>query len=98
MFAGLSISFSTLQDTTKTQNEISRKIWSNPIYSKTFLIYISVSTFALLGMGAFGFFFSQEGIIKEVSFGTMMLGIGNLSLLKAALEMAENHQKMNYKS
>jgi hypothetical protein len=93
MFAGLSLSFSTLQDTTKTQNEISKKVWKNPLYSKIFIICILISTFIFFGLGTFGYFISEEGVIKEVAFGTLMLGIGNISLLKAALEMAENHQK-----
>lgn len=30
VWMGLGISFSTLQDTTKTQNDFSRKIWEDP--------------------------------------------------------------------
>ena len=34
VFMGLSVSFSTLQDTRKTQNTVSRKIWQDPIKGK----------------------------------------------------------------
>ena len=38
IFMGLGISFSSLQDTSKTQNKFSKKIWENP--KKLSLIHI----------------------------------------------------------
>jgi hypothetical protein len=93
IFAGLAISFSTLQDTTKTQNEFSKKIWENPKKGKLALAVILASTLAFLFVGFFGLYAAKDGIIKEVAFGTLMLGISYISLLKSAIEMFENHRK-----
>lgn len=92
IFCGLAISFSTLQDTTKTQNDFSRKIWQDSRKGAIALSVIAGTTLFFLALGMFGFFVSREGIIKEVSFGTLMLGLGYVGLLKAAIEMHEHHR------
>lgn len=92
IFAGLAISFSTLQDTTKTQNNFSKKIWEDPKKGSRALMVIFISALAMLAFGLYGFFVAKNGIVKEVAFGTLMLGIGYLGLLKSAIEMFENHR------
>lgn len=92
IFAGLAISFSTLQDTTKTQNDFSKKIWQDPKKGKHALALISLSALAMLAFGMYGFYVSRNEIVKEVAFGLMMLGIGYVGLLKSAIEMFENHR------
>lgn len=92
IFAGLGISFSTLQDTRKTQNEISRKVWEDPKKAKLILWMMSLTALILLVAGLYGFLIAKQGIIKEVAFGTLMLGISYVGLLKAAIEMHENHR------
>ena len=92
IFCGLAISFSTLQDTSKTQNDFSKKIWQDPRKGAIALSVIAGTTLLFLALGMFGFFVSGEGIIKEVSMGTLMLGLGYVGLLKAAIEMHEHHR------
>lgn len=92
IFAGLAISFSTLQDTTKTQNDFSKRIWQDPKKGKRALALISLSALAMLAFGMYGFYVSRNEIVKEVAFGLMMLGIGYVGLLKSAIEMFENHR------
>lgn len=92
IFAGLGISFSTLQDTTKTQNNFSKKIWENPKKGRRVLIFIFIFAMAMMSFGVYGFFVAKEGIVKEVAFGTLMLGVGYIGLLKSAIEMYENHR------
>lgn len=90
IFAGLAISFSTLQDTTKTQNNFSRKIWEDPRNGKRALLAIAFSAAVMLLVGLYGFFAAADSIVKEVAFGMLMLGIGYIGLLKSAIEMHEN--------
>lgn len=92
IFSGLAISFSTLQDTTKTQNNFSRKIWENPRKGVLALWVISATTLAFLAVGVYGLYVAKDGIVKEVSFGALMLGLGYVGLLKAAIEMHEHHR------
>lgn len=93
IFLGILVGFSTLQDTTKTQNKISRKIWESPIKGRIALWTISVLVLLFLISGLTGFLSSRENIHKEVSFGLIVLGIGMLGMLKGAIEMFENHRK-----
>lgn len=92
VWMGLSISFSTLQDTNKTQNEFSRKVWEDPRKGKRMLILLAMSIVIILAFGIFGYFFADNTMIQEVSFGAIVLGIGLMGMLKAAIEMFENHR------
>ncbi len=93
MFFGIAVSFSTLQDTQKTQNKFSLRVWQNPKYAKLFLILIFFQILFFILFGIFGFFISENSAVKELSFGSILFGMGMIGLLKSAIEMAENHRK-----
>ncbi|MGB0521778.1 MAG: hypothetical protein ACPGJS_02400 [Flammeovirgaceae bacterium] len=93
VFYGISVSFSTLQDTTKTQNKFSRKIWEHPTKGKIALVMIALLAFGFIIIGLIGTFINTESVFKELSFGLTVLGIGVIGMLKAAMEMFENHRK-----
>jgi hypothetical protein len=89
---GLGISFSTLQDTRRTQNEFSRKVWEDPRKGKQFLGMMSFATLLILIVGLIAQFTALGSGLKEVAFGLIVLSIGMMGLIKAALEMFENHR------
>jgi hypothetical protein len=89
---GISVSFATLQDTKKTSLKFEKKIWENPKKGKIVIIIVSILIFSLLAFGIFGYFITSNKIMKEVSFGIIVLGIGFIGLLKTALEIFENHR------
>lgn len=93
IFMGLGISFSSLQDTTKTQNEFSKKVWESPVKGKIMISLMSIMILFLLIVGLVGFYSVEIGILKDLSFGLIVLGLGMFGLLKAAFEMFENHRK-----
>lgn len=92
IFMGLGISFSTLQDATKTQNKLSKKVWQNPKKGKFAIYFLSGMTFLILILGIFLFLFSKQQKFKDLSFGIIALGIGLIGMLKTAIEMFENHR------
>ncbi|MCA8948083.1 MAG: hypothetical protein KDE27_01190 [Planctomycetes bacterium] len=89
MLMGIGVAFSTLQDTTKVQNEISRRVWSHPRRARFALIAIAGLVVFFLGSGTLLWFFGGERRIAGVAVGLVVFGIGVLGLLKAAIEMAE---------
>lgn len=93
VFMGLALSFSSLQDTTKTQNELSRKVWENPSKGKRMIIVICSSILFFLIFGLIGYYITEVEILKELSIGCIVLALGMFGLLKAAIEMFENHRK-----
>ena len=93
IFMGLAISFSTLQDTNKTQNKFSKRIWESPKKGKIALIYLSLLCLFLVIYGLYGFFNNNNEVLKEISLGIIVLGIGMIGMLKTAIEMFENHRK-----
>jgi hypothetical protein len=93
IFMGLGVSFSSLQDTTKTQNKISKDIWENPKKGKIAILLMSFLIFFILILGLIGYFNSVDGILEDLSIGLIVLGLGLFGLLKAAVEMFENHRK-----
>lgn len=92
MLMGVGVSFSSLQDTSKTQNKLSLRIYQNPRKSKLFLILVIVLIFIFLIAGLIGFFSSSESAISELSIGSIVLAIGMMGMLKAVVEMAEHHK------
>lgn len=93
LFMGLGISFSTLQDITKTQNRLSRKVWESPRKGKAFIIFMCCQIVLLLGFALYGYFVTTNPKIKELSLGTFVLAIGLISMLKTGVEMFEHHRK-----
>lgn len=93
IFAGLGVSFSTFQDTKKTQNDFSRRIWEHPKKGKRALVLMSFLALVLLLVGIYGFYMSDSEILTEISFGVIVLGVGYLGVLKSAVEMFENHRR-----
>ena len=92
IFMGLGVSFSSLQDTTKTQNKFSEKIWKNPKKGKIMIAFISLMILFFLTFGLIGYYFAKVGVLKELSIGIIVLGLGMFGFLKAAIEMFENHR------
>lgn len=93
IFMGLGVSFSSLQDTTKTQNKISKKIWENPKKGKATILIMCLMILFLLTLGLFEYFNTNDGILKDLSVGIIVFSLGMFGFLKAAIEMFENHRK-----
>ena len=89
---GLGISFATLQDTTKTQNKMSKKIWEHPRKGKILILIMSLTTLFLMIIGLLSYFSSTNIKLKELSIGIIILAIGLIGMLKSAIEMFENHR------
>lgn len=53
---------------------------------------IAGTTLLFLLVGMYGMYVARPGILKEVSFGTLTLGLAYVGLLKAAIEMHEHHR------
>ena len=98
IFMGLAISFSTLQDTTKTQNKLSRKTWENPRKGKRVLVLMGCMALFFLLAGLYGMYVSKIDGLQQVSLGLLVLGIGLIGMLKSATEMFENHRLDKKKS
>jgi uncharacterized membrane protein len=93
VFMGLGISFSTLQDTRKTQNEFSRKIWEDPRKARVFIAVFTIVICCLIITGLVGLIGTKNATLTEISLGTVVLAIGMIGMLKSMLEMFENHRK-----
>ncbi|ORL47041.1 hypothetical protein IIF7_03456 [Zunongwangia atlantica 22II14-10F7] len=93
IFLGLAVSFSSLQDTTKTQNNFSKKIYENPKKGKAFILSICFMIILILTFGLIGYYNSVESLLKDLSVGLIVLSLGMFGFLKAIIEMFENHRK-----
>lgn len=93
IFMGLGISFSSLQDTTKTQNTFSLKVWQSPKKGKITIIAMCLMILGLLLLGLTGYFNADTGLLKDISVGAIVLSLGMFGFLKAAMEMFENHRQ-----
>lgn len=90
---GVALSFSTLQDTTKTQNTFSKKVWESPIKGKIALGFIAFLAFSFVTVGLTLLYSSQSPATENIAVGVTVLGVGLVGVLKSALEMFENHRR-----
>ena len=93
IFMGLAVSFSSLQDTTKTQNKFSKDIWENLKKGKIVISVMAITIFLFIILGLVSYLNSFDGILNDLSIGFIVLGLGMFGFLKAAVEMFENHRK-----
>ncbi|MEO5968146.1 MAG: hypothetical protein ABIP68_06375 [Ferruginibacter sp.] len=92
IFMGLAVTLSTLQDTTKTQNKLSKNIWQNPKKGKMALFVLGLMALFFILYGMYGIYVSTNEVLEQVSYGIFVMGMGLIGMLKAAMEMYENHR------
>jgi magnesium-transporting ATPase (P-type) len=92
VFMGIGVSFATLQDTTKTQNNLSKRIFMNPRYTRWFMITAIGLVIFFLGFGLLGLLALADGPLHDLGYGLVSLGVGFVGLIKGAAEIAENLQ------
>ena len=92
LYMGIGIGLSSLQDPTKTQNELSRKVWQNPRKGMGMLWLLAFYAFGMIVVGLLGSYLSSTSAIHQLSMGLFSLGLGMIGLLKTAIEMFEYHR------
>ena len=91
LYAGIGIGLSSLQDPTKTQNEVSRRVWQDPRKGR-WLLLISFYTLASMVAGLVGAYLADTTVVNQLSLGLVAFGLGMVGLLKTAIEMREYHR------
>ncbi len=89
---GLGVSFSTLQDLTKTQNSLSRKVWQDPNRGRQFLFVMMATAILFVIAGLLGLLAYPETIFGGLSYGFLAFGIAYICVVRSAMEMFENHR------
>ena len=92
IFFGVTLSFSALQDPTRTSLRFEKKIWQNPKKAKVHLSITLITTFIFFASGLLGFIMSGSSQ-REFAFGSIVLAIGLLSYLKFQIELFEIHKE-----
>ena len=92
LYMGIGIGLSSLQDPTRTQNEVSRKVWQDPRKGSLFLVFIAAQAFLMMLAGLIGSYFASDNALNQLSLGLFSLGLGMLGMLKTAIDMYEHHR------
>jgi F0F1-type ATP synthase assembly protein I len=92
LYAGVAIGFSSLQDPTTTQNEMSRRIWEDPRKGSRAIAMIAAVVVLAIAGGLAGLYVAAGSPWSQVAMGLVGLGLGMFGLLKTAIEMFENHR------
>lgn len=93
IFYGLTLSFASMQDSTKTSLRYEKKIWQNPKKARI-IITSTIFTMIIFFIAGILGFIVKESAIKEFSYGSLILAIGLLGYLKFQIEMYEHHKKV----
>lgn len=91
LHAGIGIGFSSLQDPTTTQNEVSRRVWEDPRKGSRMIGFIAAAVVLSLGSGVAGLYLGGARW-SQLAMGLVGLGLGMFALLKTAIEMFEHHR------
>ncbi len=89
LLVGISMSFATLQDTSKVKGKISKKIWSNRKLGTIALMLIAILAIMFIAFGLNFYFLKNESGASKISIGMIVLGIGFIGLLKTSTEIFE---------
>jgi hypothetical protein len=92
LYMGIGIGFSSLQDPTRTQNEVSRRIWQDPRKGAALLWILAIYAFGMIAAGLVGSYLSRTSALEQLSMGLVAFGIGLFGMLKTAIEMFEHHR------
>ena len=92
LYAGIGIGLSSLQDPTRTQNEVSRRVWQDPRKGRWMLVLLSFYTLASMAAGLVGAYLADTTVVNQLSLGLVAFGLGMVGLLKTAIEMREHHR------
>lgn len=92
LYAGIGIGLSSLQDPTKTQNELSRRVWQDARKGRWMLILLAIYALGAMLIGLIGAYRAEDTIVNQLSLGLVAFGLGMVGLLKTAIEMREHHR------
>ena len=90
LLVGLSMSFATLQDTSKVKGKFSKKIWSSRKLGTITLTLIVLLAIMFIAFGLNFYFIKNDSGTYKISIGMIVLGIGFIGLLKTSAEILEN--------
>ena len=92
LYAGISVGLSSLQDSTRTQNDVSRRVWQDPRKGRWMLMLLSAYALGAMVIGLVGAYMAESTVVNQLSLGLMAFGLGMVGLLKTAIEMREHHR------
>ncbi len=92
LYAGVGVGMSSLQDTRKTQNTMSRKVWEDPRKGGVMLWVLAIQALLPIVLGLLGAALASSTALAQLALGLVAFGLGMIGLLKTAIEMREHHR------
>ncbi len=92
LYAGVGVGMASLQDPSKTQNQISKKVWQDPRKGRWMLWLITAQALLPIVLGLVGAALAPSTALSQLALGLVAFGLGMIGLLKTAIEMREHHR------
>ena len=92
LYAGVGIGLSSLQDPSRTQNQVSRRVWQDPRKGRWMLALLGTYALGAMVIGLVGAYMAASTVVNQLSLGLVAFGLGMVGLLKTAIEMREHHR------
>lgn len=92
LYAGVGVGMSSLQDPSRTQNKMSKKVWEDPRKGSLMLWLISAQALLPIVLGLLGAALAPTTALSQLALGLVAFGLGMIGLLKTAIEMREHHR------
>lgn len=91
LFFGIAFSFTSLADITK-RSKLGDKVFGKPKNAKRWIIYICTLILIIFALGIYTMFFAHNEMLKDLSIGLFVFGIGIIGLLRMNLEIIKTYQ------
>lgn len=92
LYAGVGIGMSSLQDPTRTQNTVWRKVWEDPCKGGWMPGVLAMQALLSIALGLLGTVLAGSTVPAQLSLGLVAFGLGMIGLLKTAMEMRGHHR------
>ncbi len=92
LYAGVGVGMASLQDPSRTQNQISKKVWQDPRKGRWMLWLITAQALLPIVLGLVGAALAPSTALSQLALGLVAFGLGMIGLLKTAIEMREHHR------
>lgn len=89
IFIGLGLGLDSLKDYGKL-TWFDKKIYHKPKIAKYYFIILGLLILSIIIAGMIGYFNAKENVLKELSIGFIVLGIGTIGMLKAGIQATKD--------
>ena len=85
IITGIAVSYDALKDYRKL-NSMDKKVYHEPKIAKIYFSIMLTIFLTIMIYGVYGYFYSENGVLKELPMGLIVLAIGGVGVIKSGID------------